>query len=320
MNHSELLELTPTRSQVEELQQYLQKLENVWEYSITTLVENAFRDIRTLLQQAEMQQTQTNAESTTDVTILRERAAIFNQIVQIWLSIKRHFIGFQDATELLQMLEKQIYVCQARTNLYVSVALINESNFREYDADLMQQKASGFLALAETVDFFKDYLPTRDLVRVDQIAKQAIEISSRTVQDYVEIDPGRLRLETQIRAASYLIIEAIQHCSNNRHNQENDTHALSSHEHVVQSREEDCEAFIATFSDVLTPEEADRLRNEAKKHSSLINSSSNDHKPSEQDWDTFMAFLEDSQDDMGVSDLAHQHDHYLHGAPKRIEN
>lgn len=34
-------------------------------------------------------------------------------------------------------------------------------------------------------------------------------------------------------------------------------------------------------------------------------------------WDALTALLEDCQMDTGITDLAHQHDHYLHGTPKR---
>ena len=155
------------------------------------------------------------------------------------------------------MLEKRSYACQAHANFCISVALINEARFSEseYDADLMARKASGFLALAETVDYFKDYLRPDDLEKSRQIAKKAIEVSSRTVQDYAETELERSRLETQIRAASYLIIESIQHYSQ-KHTKGNEVHASSLQNHAVQSREADCEAFIAAFADVLTPEEA----------------------------------------------------------------
>ena len=37
------------------------------------------------------------------------------------------------------------------------------------------------------------------------------------------------------------------------------------------------------------------------------------------DWDALMRLIEECQMDTGIEDLAHQHDHYLYGTPKRKE-
>ncbi len=37
----------------------------------------------------------------------------------------------------------------------------------------------------------------------------------------------------------------------------------------------------------------------------------------ESDWDRLFAAIEENQIDAGITDLAHQHDHYLYGTPKR---
>lgn len=37
----------------------------------------------------------------------------------------------------------------------------------------------------------------------------------------------------------------------------------------------------------------------------------------ETDWDTLTKLIDENQMDTGISDLAHQHDHYIHGTPKR---
>jgi hypothetical protein len=37
------------------------------------------------------------------------------------------------------------------------------------------------------------------------------------------------------------------------------------------------------------------------------------------DYDALTKLLEDCQMDTGIEDLAHQHDHYLHGTPKRVD-
>jgi hypothetical protein len=34
-------------------------------------------------------------------------------------------------------------------------------------------------------------------------------------------------------------------------------------------------------------------------------------------WDVFLSALEQCQVDTGIPDLAHEHDHYLHGKPKK---
>lgn len=34
-------------------------------------------------------------------------------------------------------------------------------------------------------------------------------------------------------------------------------------------------------------------------------------------WASFTALIDKHQMDMGISDFAHQHDHYIHGTPKR---
>jgi hypothetical protein len=39
----------------------------------------------------------------------------------------------------------------------------------------------------------------------------------------------------------------------------------------------------------------------------------------EEDWDALMKLVEECQVDTGIPDLAHQHDHYLYGTPKREE-
>lgn len=36
-------------------------------------------------------------------------------------------------------------------------------------------------------------------------------------------------------------------------------------------------------------------------------------------WDDFAQLLKECQVNTGISDLAHQHDHYLYGTPKREE-
>ncbi|MGE0887158.1 MAG: hypothetical protein AB7P14_26855 [Blastocatellales bacterium] len=38
---------------------------------------------------------------------------------------------------------------------------------------------------------------------------------------------------------------------------------------------------------------------------------------SDDDWDAMMKLIEDCQTNTGIGDLAHQHDHYLYGTPKR---
>ncbi|MBR8832597.1 MAG: hypothetical protein DSM106950_00770 [Stigonema ocellatum SAG 48.90 = DSM 106950] len=35
------------------------------------------------------------------------------------------------------------------------------------------------------------------------------------------------------------------------------------------------------------------------------------------DWDKLRQLIKDCAVDMGIDDLAHHHDHYLHGTPKR---
>jgi hypothetical protein len=35
------------------------------------------------------------------------------------------------------------------------------------------------------------------------------------------------------------------------------------------------------------------------------------------DWDAMLKLVEDCQTNTGIGDLAHQHDHYLYGAPKK---
>ncbi len=37
----------------------------------------------------------------------------------------------------------------------------------------------------------------------------------------------------------------------------------------------------------------------------------------ESDWDRLFAAIEENQIDADITDLAHQHDHYLYGTPKR---
>ena len=41
--------------------------------------------------------------------------------------------------------------------------------------------------------------------------------------------------------------------------------------------------------------------------------------PSDEDWDSMMQLIEECQMNTGIGDLAHQHDHYLYGKPKRSE-
>ncbi len=37
----------------------------------------------------------------------------------------------------------------------------------------------------------------------------------------------------------------------------------------------------------------------------------------ETNWDALTKLIEECQMDIGITDLAHQHDHYIHGTPKR---
>lgn len=37
----------------------------------------------------------------------------------------------------------------------------------------------------------------------------------------------------------------------------------------------------------------------------------------EDDWDAMMKLIDECQTNSGIGDLAHQHDHYLYGIPKR---
>jgi len=39
----------------------------------------------------------------------------------------------------------------------------------------------------------------------------------------------------------------------------------------------------------------------------------------EDDWDKLIQLIEDCAVDTGIEDLAHQHDHYLYGTPKKDE-
>jgi predicted transcriptional regulator len=79
----------------------------------------------------------------------------------------------------------------------------------------------------------------------------------------------------------------------------------------------------------LTPEMQTRLEREATKRgqgTSVIVADALEKvlPPAEQDddqieagWAALMELVEKSQMDTGITDLAHQHDHYLHGTPKR---
>jgi predicted DNA-binding antitoxin AbrB/MazE fold protein len=56
----------------------------------------------------------------------------------------------------------------------------------------------------------------------------------------------------------------------------------------------------------------------------MLVESNNDNSPlnndsgwDDTDWDEFESLLERCATDTGVEDLAHQHDHYIHGTPKR---
>jgi hypothetical protein len=40
----------------------------------------------------------------------------------------------------------------------------------------------------------------------------------------------------------------------------------------------------------------------------------------EDDWDNLIQLVEDCAVSTGIEDLAHQHNHYLYGTPKKIEN
>jgi YD repeat-containing protein len=42
-----------------------------------------------------------------------------------------------------------------------------------------------------------------------------------------------------------------------------------------------------------------------------------DDEPEETDWDALDRIIEENRMDTGIGDLAHQHDHYLYGTPKR---
>lgn len=44
-----------------------------------------------------------------------------------------------------------------------------------------------------------------------------------------------------------------------------------------------------------------------------------DEAAKEDDWDELIQLLEDCSVDTGIEDLAHQHNHYLYGTPKRDE-
>jgi hypothetical protein len=44
-----------------------------------------------------------------------------------------------------------------------------------------------------------------------------------------------------------------------------------------------------------------------------------DGKAIETDYDALIQLLEDCRMDTGIEDLAHQHDHYLHGTPKKTD-
>ncbi len=39
----------------------------------------------------------------------------------------------------------------------------------------------------------------------------------------------------------------------------------------------------------------------------------------ENDWDSLIQLVEECAMDMGIEDLAHQHNHYLYGTPKKDE-
>lgn len=43
----------------------------------------------------------------------------------------------------------------------------------------------------------------------------------------------------------------------------------------------------------------------------------NSNSASDESWDAFMEFIDQNAIETGIPDLAHQHDHYIHGTPKR---
>ena len=82
----------------------------------------------------------------------------------------------------------------------------------------------------------------------------------------------------------------------------------------------------------ISPDMETRLQEEAAKHGQDASVYAHDAlrgllglepEPTEADirdgWDALTKLIEECQMDTGISDLAHRHDHYLYGTPKREE-
>jgi hypothetical protein len=69
---------------------------------------------------------------------------------------------------------------------------------------------------------------------------------------------------------------------------------------------------------VAQPVEAVEARDGEQVLITFVEDYPSDEEPSEQEaeWDALLELLESCETSTGVSDLAHQHDHYLYGKPK----
>lgn len=182
-----------------DLQQAQQSLGDRVQHSSTILLKN-------LVEETRSQITQTYIESITD----RERATIFASINQAWFRLWEQFKHIPEAIDLLTFIDKRTSRYMAYTRLFQGAALINEAVFREYEPSLMQKKTSGFILLAEVVDVYKSCLSPSDLETVYQFAQMAMAASSRSLEDYWEMDLERSFMITQIKGACSLIIASVK--------------------------------------------------------------------------------------------------------------
>lgn len=68
---------------------------------------------------------------------------------------------------------------------------------------------------------------------------------------------------------------------------------------------------------VVTPSEAVEGQEEGEVIITFLSPAPALREIRETNWDALTKLIEECQIDTGISDLAHQHDHYLYGTPKR---
>ncbi|MBE5230668.1 MAG: hypothetical protein INR81_16765 [Microcystis aeruginosa PMC 728.11] len=181
---------------LENLQDITDKLNQIVTDSDRIILDNLLQETQILLEQVK-----DNSKT------YQARADIFCQIDELWFQVWKQYRDEDSALELIQYIDQFTNQITAYSQLFISLAQINEGKTGEEKADLIRV-VEGSRLLSETIDVFIDMFADSELEQIYKGAKNTLSISNRTITEYFQ-DTDK-SLVTQLRAYSSLIILRIQ--------------------------------------------------------------------------------------------------------------